>query len=124
MKSIKYPPKPWQDGQREELIPGIDFMYNAALRNWVPISPGYSSETQLQENFGVKTLQEIETKFAQLQQDQLAQDSDIQQSGRIWKTINIPDNPAPNDLWLDFQTGKTFSYDNANGAWIEWNLNN
>ena len=123
MNKIKYPPKPWVDGQREKLLPGIDFMYNLALKNWVPISPGYTSEQQLVDNFGVTTLEELNAKFEEIENIQEKLDSDIERSGRIWKTINIPVNPAPNDLWLDFESGKTFSYVAATGAWIEWNLN-
>lgn len=116
--AIKYPPKPWRDGQRERLLPGIDFMYNAALKNWVPITPGYVSSKQLQENFGVSTVEQLSQKFdAKVS----SIDSDIQLSGRIWKTQLPPKSPNKNDVWIDEKSGKTFSYVTASRTWVELN---
>ena len=122
MKSIKYPPKPWKDGQVEKLLSGIDFMYNAALRNWVPISPGYTSEKQLTENFDVKTIAQLNEKFKQIEVDRISIDSDIQLTGRIWKTVGKPPSPRKNDIWIDYETAKTFSYFDETNAWVELNF--
>jgi len=116
--AIKYPPKPWRDGQRESLLPGISFMYNAALKNWVPITPGYVSSQQLQDNFGVSTVEALTAKF----DSQISNlDSDIDLSGRIWKTQLPPNSPRKNDIWIDQRTGKTFNYVVASGTWVELN---
>lgn len=131
--AIKYPPKPWRDGQIESLVPGIDFMYNAALKNWVPISPGFTSSKQLQDNFGVKTVQQLNDKLSENSTKiQAAEvkinvvssrvdsiDSDLSLSGRIWKTQSAPQSPSKNDLWFDPTTSKTFSYVSESATWVE-----
>jgi len=138
--AIKYPPKPWRDGQVEALVQGIDFMYNAALKNWVPISPGFSSKKQLQENFGVETVQQLNDKLAEttskiqtvetrvLENENIVNtvvsrvhsiDSDLSLSGRIWKTQTAPQSPSKNDLWFDPTSSKTFSYIYETSAWVE-----
>lgn len=119
MKNIKYPSKPWHDGQRATLIPGLEFMYSSSIKNWVPVTQGFTSETQIEQAFGVKTVEEINTKFQEVETVVTKLDSDIKLSGRIWKTTTKPNNPNSNDIWLDATSGKTFSYDIINDTWIE-----
>lgn len=119
MKKITYPSKPWRDGQRAQLIPGLDFIYSSSIKNWVPVTPGFESETQLEQAFGVKTVEEINVKFVQIETTFTKIDSDIALSGRIWKTTTRPTNPNANDVWFDATSGKTFSYDKTNDTWIQ-----
>lgn len=119
MKSIKYPSKPWRDGQRATLIPGMEFVYSSSVRNWVPVSEGFTDQVQLEQAFGVKTVAEINTKFAEVDAVISKLDSDITLSGRIWKTTGRPTSPNANDIWVDATSGKTFSYDKINDTWIE-----
>ena len=119
--SIKYPPKPWRDGQIESLVSGIDFMYNAALKNWVPISPGFSNRKQLQEIYGSDDVNVIKAQVYTIESKLVNVDSDIELSGRIWKTRLPPNTPHNNDVWIDLTTGKVFSYVAKTGAWVELN---
>lgn len=119
MKNIKYPSKPWRDGQTATLIPGMEFMYSASIKNWVPISEGYTSEVQLEQAFGVRTVEELNVKLVEIETTFKNVDSDISLSGRIWKKTTKPISPKPNDIWYDATSAKTFSYDNNNDTWIE-----
>lgn len=119
MKNIKYPSKPWADGQRAELISGMDFVYSSSIKNWVPVTPGFEDKQQLTDVFGVSTVQELNTKFETIDETITKIDSDIVLSGRIWKTVNRPSKPNSNDVWFDATTGKTLSYDKTNDTWIE-----
>ena len=98
----------------------VEFLYSKSLRKWIPITPGFESKTELEEAYGVSTIQELNTKFVYLEQSQDYQDSDIQLSGRIWKKINTPDNPRENDIWIDPISGKSFNYVEEQDAWIEF----
>ena len=119
--AIKYPPKPWRDGQVESLIPGIEFMYNLALRNWVPISPGYVSDKQLQKNFGVSTVEELKVRISKSETRIDGIDSDVDYVGRIWKTRLPPNYAKKNDVWIDLTTGKAFTFVGENRTWVELN---
>lgn len=124
--ALKYPAQPWKNGQKAELMQGMYFMYSSAIRKWVPISPGFENEQQLVQSFGVSTVQELNAKFEEVntvttilttRTEQL--DSDIQLSGRIWKTISRPTAPNNNDVWMEQATGKLFSYDATHDTWVE-----
>ena len=121
MAALKYPPKPWHDGQKHSLINGIDFMYSQSLRKWIPVTPSYVSSSQLDEAFGVSTIQELVQKFEKTEDKFRQVDSDIALGGRIWKTLNRPDNPRSNDIWIEQETGKTFSYVYQSDTWVEIN---
>ena len=120
--AFKYPPKPWEEGQKARLMSNstVEFLYSKSLRKWIPITPGFESKTELEEAYGVSTIQELNTKFVYLEQSQDYQDSDIRLSGRIWKKINTPDNPRENDIWIDPISGKSFNYVEEQDAWIEF----
>ena len=120
-RKMQYPPKPWLDGQRASLMPGIDFIYSQATKKWVPVTPGYVSSSQLQESFGVSSIQELVVKFENTEKRITNLDSDIQLAGRIWKTTNRPDNPKHNDIWIEQTSGKTLSYVRSTDTWIELN---
>jgi len=133
MKNIKYPAKPWTDGQKAELMSGLSFMYSSSLRKWVPISPGAVQTTQIQEAFGVSTVDDLlakynthEIKINELDSDNKVNkvrldnaDSDIERTGRIWKTLNRPTKPGKNDIWIDETIGKAYSYDYDIDTWIQ-----
>ena len=64
---ITYPPKPWSEGQRAFLMEGLEFMYSASLKKWVPITPGYATTEQLSAAFEVETIEQLNTKFAAIE---------------------------------------------------------
>ena len=119
--AFRYPPKPWSDGQRANLMTSssVEFMYSQSLKKWIPITPGFESKTELQEAYGVSTIEELNTKFFEIDQGQLQQDSDIVRVGRIWKNINKPERPKTNDIWIDPNTNRCFNYVAATDTWIE-----
>jgi len=131
--NLNYPPKPWRNGQRAMVIPGMEFMYSASTKKWVPITPGYENEEQLQDSFNVSTLVEVAELFKQetskiaaavatvtnVEKSVALLDSDIKLSGRIWKSSSAPSNPNANDIWLDANSGKTFSYNAAAQTWVQ-----
>ena len=119
MKNIKYPSKPWKDGQRAELISGLEFIYSSSLKNWVPVTPGYENKTQLTQAFGVETIEELNVKLVSIDTKLVSVDSDIRRSGRIWKTTNTPENPSINDVWIDV-TGNSYYYDVNGDTWIQF----
>jgi hypothetical protein len=119
MQKIKYPAKPWRNGQRAELINGMEFIYSSSVKNWVPVTPGFENKTQLSEVFGVETIQELNEKFVQVDTKFVKIDSDIKQSGRIWKTENTPANPNANDVWIDI-AGSSYYYDANGDTWIQF----
>ena len=121
MAKLNYPPKPWSDGQLASLVGGIDFRYSQSLRKWVPITPGAVNTAQLEVAFEVRTVQELVTKFDEVTIVQDKLDSEIVQSGRIWKTENRPTAPNKNDIWYDENEGKTYSYIGATDTWVEIN---
>ena len=121
MAKLNYPPKPWSEGQRASLLDGMDFMYSQSLKKWVPITPGAVSSAQLEVAFEVRTVQELVTKFDEVTEVQEKLDSEIAQSGRIWKTENRPTTPNKNDIWYDEIEGKTYSYIAATDTWVEIN---
>ena len=124
--ALNYPPKPWKNGQRASLLPGMEFMYSLSSKKWVPITPGYENEEQLQESFSVSTIVELANVFKEetaktqavvTRVDRL--DSDIVLSGRIWKTDTKPVSPNKNDVWMDPNSGVTFTYNASADAWIQ-----
>lgn len=119
MKNIKYPPKPWYNGQREELIKGIDFIYSQSTKKWVPVTPGYTSKRQLKESFDVETIEDLNAKFKTIDDVIQALDSEIDTKGRIWKTLNRPQGPSPNDLWIDPISNRAYSFNETGNTWVE-----
>lgn len=119
MAKIKYPPKPWTDGQKAELQPGIRFLYSLSLRKWVPITPGTVKEEQLDQAFGVKTVAEVEELFKDVTQLK----DDVLQFGRIWITPERPDDNEvnDNDVWIDPGFSVMFYWDKYNVTWIQTN---
>lgn len=137
---LNYPSKPWRNGQRAMLIPGMEFMYSSSTKKWVPITPGYENEEQLQDSFNVRTIIELaeifktetakiagslsivskfDNRIQSVEEATAEFDSDITQSGRIWKTGSAPSNPNPNDIWIDTVSGGTFSYDAIGETWVQ-----
>lgn len=135
-----YPPKPWTNGMRYMIIPGMEFLYSASTKKWVPVTPGYENEEQLQDSFGVSTIvelaeifkkesvkiaeavatvQQYDTAITTVQSSVVQLDSDVRLSGRIWKTSSAPSSPNPNDIWVDAGSGKTFSYDAIGDTWVQ-----
>ena len=140
MNKINYPPKPWNNGQRAMLQPGMEFMYSSSTKRWVPITPGYENEEQLQTSFNVSTVVELAEVFKNqtskvagyvttinsfdgrmqsVEQTAAQLYEAVELSGRIWKTEEVPINPGPNDLWHDGTTGKTFSYYAESDTWVQ-----
>ena len=117
--AIKYPPKPWVDEQRAFLIKGVEFLYNRALNKWVPITPGYSSNKQIQEVFGDASLLDLIERINKNTADIQNLSDNLDDNGKIWKTINKPQTPNENDIWIDLNTGKTFTYVITTQAWVE-----
>lgn len=113
MAKITYPPTPWEDKQVAYLLPDLRFVYNASLRKWVPVTPGFTKEEDLVTTFGTASVIEVNQKLRDL-------DSDLDFVGRIWKTIGRPENPAQNDIWID-QFLRLFTYNAINDTWIEIN---
>ena len=116
MAKLTYPKKPWTDGQKAYLMTGLQFIYSLSLRKWVPITPGSTDEEQIQAAFGVRTAEEVDQLFINV--DQLK--SDVIEFGRIWKTQQQP--PASdvhtNDVWIDPQTGRLLYYTTGD-TWVE-----
>ena len=117
-KQLRYPAKPWVDGQIASLMPGIEFAYSLSLRKWVPVSPGFAKSEQIQDAFGVSTITEVKQLFEQKTQ-QL--DSDIDRAGRIWKQTVRPAQPKQHDMWFEENTGNFYSYDSKQDTWVEIN---
>lgn len=159
--ALKYPQKPWKEGQQAELLKGMWFVYSSSMKKWIPVTPGYESQQQLETAFGVSTVvelntkladideqnrvletktvalesqaqalvtttatltskaQTLETKTASLETKALSLDSDIQLSGRIWKSSSKPTAPANNDVWMEAASGKLFNYDATYDTWVE-----
>lgn len=121
MAKLTYPKKPWTDGQRAMLIPGLQFIYSLSLKKWVPVTPGASTENQIEEAFGVKTAEEVERIFIDVEQIK----NDVIEYGRIWKTEVRPAASlvANNDVWIDQITAKMFFWNETFQTWIEINSN-
>lgn len=120
MKNIKYPSKPWRDGQRATLVNGMEFIYSSSLRNWVPVKPGQESVEQVAQSLSVS---DISTKFDEVED---ALDSvlskvaeELATSVKIVKSTTPPANPKANDIWVDADGGKSFSYDAEYETWVE-----
>lgn len=116
MAKLSYPKKPWTDGQKATLMPGLQFIYSLSLKKWVPITPGSTDEEQIQAAFGVRTAEEVEQLFINVEQLQ----HDMFDFGRIWKTQDRPPNDRvyANDVWIDPETGKLLYYTTSD-TWVE-----
>ena len=125
--ALNYPPKPWTNGQKASLMPGMEFMYSSSTRKWVPITPNFENEDQLQESFGVRTIVELAELFKEgtakintFESKLVELKDDIVLSGRIWKSSQAPTNPNANDVWFEIGSGKNYYYDEINKTWIQY----
>lgn len=116
MRKLNYPPKPWKDGQIAKLQAGVSFAYSFSLKKWIPITPGFENTQQIESGFGVKTAEEVEKIFEEV--DTLK--AEIIEFGRIWKTEKRPpdDQANLNDVWIDPETGKLLYYTDGE-VWIQ-----
>lgn len=114
---IKYPPKPWTDGQKAELQPGLRFVYSGSLRKWVPITPDTFKEEEISKAFGVTTVAEVEDIF----KDVTTLKEEMLEFGRIWTTDVRPNlsEVHDNDIWIDPIYSRMFWWDGTNGTWIQ-----
>ena len=117
MTKLNYPSKPWSDGQRAELLPGMQFVFSSSLRKWVPITPGTSTREQLLDAFGVRTAEEVNKLFDDVGNLQ----SQLEGRGKVWKTANRPSvaEVKNNDVWIDQETAKLFFYNELADSWIQ-----
>ena len=117
MANLVYPKKPWVDGQKANLMTGMQFVYSASMKKWVPITPGFESDAQLQEAFGVKTIEEVEQIFTDVE----TLKEDMLEFGRIWNTPERPDESLVNnnDIWIDPNDTKLYFWNGNIGAWIQ-----
>lgn len=145
MNNIRYPSRPWSDGQVATLMPGMDFIFSSSLKKWVPITPGTESKSQLQESFGVSSLDALYDLF-NIEKDKLSKaflkikdiendlsntkdkveelQIDISNSGRIWKSNVAPDiaNIVNDyDIWIDSTSLDMFYYDFNVKTWVQLN---
>lgn len=123
--ALNYPALPWVDGQQAEIMPGMNFRYSSSLKKWVPISPRYDNSEQLKEAFDVETVEELNSKFAEVDASVYnltvkseQADSDIALSGRIWKTAVRPNNPNNNDIWMHPTDDQIYSYNSEFDTWV------
>ena len=122
MAKLNYPTKPWTDGQIASLVEGMEFMFSGTLRKWIPITPGSSNSSQLESAFRVSTLKELIDKYTIIEKDVSNLDSDIKNKGRIWKTQIAPTtNVYENDVWIDTNQNKMYSWDATGEVWVEIN---
>jgi len=124
MANLNYPDKPWSDGQRAELLPGMQFIFSSSLRKWVPISPGTSSRDQLLDAFGVRTAEEVNKLFddvGEIQSQVESVQTQLTSRGKVWKTANRPTTKEVknNDVWIDQETAKLFFYNESADSWIQ-----
>ena len=120
MAKLNYPSKPWNDGQRAMLLPDLQFAYSQSLKKWVPISPGTVDNSQIEEAFGVSSINELLEKFTNLDVRVNSIDSDLKYYGRIWKTAEPPlTNVNDNDVWVDIDTNIMYSWDENSAVWIQ-----
>lgn len=117
MAKLNYPSKPWSEGQRAELMPGMQFIFSSSLRKWVPVSPGTSSRDQLLDAFGVRTAEEVDKLFDDVGDLQ----SRLENGGKLWKTDERPsvEEVKNNDVWIDQETAKLFFYNESADSWIQ-----
>ena len=117
MAKLTYPSKPWKDGQKAYLMPGLQFVYSLSLRKWVPITPGTSTEDQIQEAFGVRTAEEVDKLFLDVTELQ----NQLTSRGKVWRTSTRPSitEVSNNDVWIDQDTAKLFFYNASAEAWIQ-----
>lgn len=117
MAGLQYPKKPWSDGQKAYLIPGVQFVYSLSMKKWVPVTPGFSSETQIEEAFGVKTAEEVDKLFVDVE----TLKEEMIEFGRIWKTPTTPDINLvnTNDVWIDPVTGVMVYWNGDQKTWIQ-----
>jgi len=122
MRNLNYPAKPWKDGQRANLISDIEFMYSQSLKKWVPITPGTIDNSQITEAFGVNSINELLAKFNQLEKNVINLDSDLKYNGRIWKSTDAPlKGVYDNDVWIDTDLNKMYSWNAEGEIWVEIN---
>ena len=117
MAKLVYPKKPWVDGQKANLMTGMQFVYSASLKKWVPITPGFEDSTQLQQAFGVKTVEEVEQIFTDVE----TLKEEMLEFGRIWKTEQRPDPSLvyDNDVWIDPVSGVLVYWKSSANTWIQ-----
>ena len=131
MPKLNYPSKPWSDGQLAYLMTGLQFAYSASLKKWVPITPGTSTENQIEAAFGVRTAAEVEVLFTDvdtiktdlntIKADNAALGVDLSARGKIWKTEQRPSTTEVNnnDVWIDQVSAKLFFYNQSEDVWIQ-----
>ena len=120
MAKLNYPSKPWEDGQRAMLLPDLQFAYSQSLKKWVPISPGTVDNSQIEEAFGVSSINELLEKFTNLDVRVNSIDSDLKYHGRIWKTAEPPlTNVKHNDVWVDIDSNIMYNWDENSAVWIQ-----
>ena len=117
MAKLVYPKKPWVDGQKANLLTGMQFIYSASMKKWVPITPGFEDRNQIEEAFGVRTVEEVERIFTDV--DTLKED--MLEFGRIWNTPEKPnlDLVHNNDIWIDPNDTKLYFWNGDIGAWVQ-----
>ena len=121
-RKLNYPSKPWKDGQKAMLMNDIEFMYSQSLRKWVPITPGTVDNSQIEEAFGVSSINELLAKFTALDVRVNNIDSDLKYNGRIWKTSAAPlEGVYDNDVWIDTDLNKMYSWNAEGEIWVEIN---